>query len=129
MDELLQTVSEDVQHSTIFPFNKLTKKTPFPNERSNSIRVYNCTSSSLNPVMWRDHGLATLKYARKNPTKYMMLYPNFCFRTNRIIHTFYEWFYHFLPAMMFDVLLRLQGTKPFLLKIAKRYKAAADTGM
>lgn len=58
-----------------------------------------------------------------------MLYPNFSYRTNRAIHTFYEMFYHFLPAMLFDVLLRLKGTKPFLLKIAKRYKAAADTGI
>ncbi|KAJ6637081.1 putative fatty acyl-CoA reductase [Pseudolycoriella hygida] len=95
---------------------------------SNSIRVYNCTSGELNPVIWQDYGLATLKYARKNPTKYVMLYPNFTYRTNRVVHTFYELFYHFLPAFVFDVLLRLQGTKPFLLKIAKRYKAAADTG-
>lgn len=96
--------------------------------RSNSIRVYNCTSGELNPVIWQDYGQATLKYSRKNPTKYVMLYPNFSYRTNRVIHTFYEWFYHFLPAILFDVLLRLRGTKPFLFKIAKRYKAAADTG-
>lgn len=97
--------------------------------RSNSIRVFNCTSGELNPVIWRDYGLATLKYARKNPTKYVMLYPNFSYRTNRVIHTFFEVFYHFLPAFLFDVVLRLKGTKPFLLKIAKRYKAAADTGI
>lgn len=100
----------------------------FAFSRSNFIRVYNCTSGELNPVIWKDYGLATLKYARKNPTKYVMLYPNFSYRTNRVIHTFYELFYHFLPAIFFDVLLRFKGTKPFLLKIAKRYKAAADTG-
>lgn len=70
----------------------------------------------------------TLKYARENPTKYVMLYPNFSYRTNRTVHRFFELFFHFLPALLYDVYLKYAGMKPILYTIAKRYKAAADTG-
>lgn len=57
-----------------------------------------------------------------------MLYPNFKYRTNRFIHFFYEIFLHFLPAYLYDFVLRYNGIKPIMFKIAKRYKMAADTG-
>lgn len=57
-----------------------------------------------------------------------MLYPNFKYRTNRFVHFFYEIFLHFLPAYLYDFVLRYNGKKPIMFKIAKRYKAAADTG-
>lgn len=82
----------------------------------------------MNPVIWEDYGRMTLKYARKNPSKYVMLYPNFSYRTNRVVHRFYELFFHFLPALLYDIYLKYAGMKPILYNIAKRYKAAADTG-
>lgn len=50
------------------------------------------------------------------------------YRTNRFVHFFYEIFLHFLPAYLYDFVLRYQGIKPIMFKIAKRYKTAADTG-
>lgn len=90
--------------------------------------MYNCTSGQLNPVVWSDYGRMTLKYARQFPSKYVLLYPNFAYRTNRTVHRFYELFFHFLPAIGYDLLLRSKGLKPMLFAIAKRYKTAADTG-
>lgn len=58
-----------------------------------------------------------------------MLYPNFSYRTNRFIHRIYEIFLHFLPAILYDCLLKIKGKKGILFKIAKRYKTAADTGL
>lgn len=58
----------------------------------------------------------------------MMMYPGFRYRQNRFVHTIYEIFLHFLPAYLYDFVLRYQGLKPIMFKIAKRYKAAADTG-
>lgn len=57
-----------------------------------------------------------------------MLYPNFSYRTLRAVHFVYELFYHFLPALFYDIIMRLKGLKPICFNIAKRYKAAADTG-
>lgn len=92
------------------------------------IKVINCTSGEINPVIWHDYGRITEKWARILPSKYVMLYPNFSYRTNRVVHFFVEMLLHFLPAIIFDVLIRLQGGKPIMLKIAKRIKSAADTG-
>lgn len=57
-----------------------------------------------------------------------MMYPNFSYRTNRFVHFFYEIFLHFLPAYLYDFVLRYKGMKPIMFKIARRYKMAADTG-
>ncbi|XP_039450326.1 putative fatty acyl-CoA reductase CG5065 [Culex pipiens pallens] len=95
---------------------------------SNPIRVYNCTSGSVNPIKWYKYGEITQKYAVKNPTKYVMLYPGFQYRTNRVVHKIVELFLHFLPAYFFDLILRAQGSKPIMAKIAKRFQKAADTG-
>ncbi|XP_055608036.1 fatty acyl-CoA reductase 1-like [Uranotaenia lowii] len=95
---------------------------------SNPIRVYNCTSGSVNPIKWYRYGEITTECAIKNPTKYVMLYPWFQYRTNRLMHKIVEVFLHFLPAYVFDVLMRLQGSKPIMAKIAKRFQKAADTG-
>lgn len=96
--------------------------------RSNSIRVYNCTSGQINPIKWNEYGNITVKYAKKNPSKYVMLYPGFSYRTNRTMHRIIELIYHFAPAYVFDMILRVQGAKPIMAKIAKRFQMAADTG-
>lgn len=95
---------------------------------SSEIPVYNCTSGQNNPFKWQGLADGIMKYARKNPTKYMVMYPEFSYRTNLKIHFLYEIFLHFFPAIIFDLLLRVQGKKPFMLKLAKRFQLAADTG-
>lgn len=92
------------------------------------IKVLHCTSGDINPVIWHDYGRITEKWARVNPSKYVMMYPNFSYRTNRFVHFFVELLLHFLPALLFDVVIRLQGGKPIMFKIAKRLKSSADTG-
>jgi alcohol-forming fatty acyl-CoA reductase len=96
--------------------------------RTSSVPVYNCTSGQINPFKWDDLAAGIMKYARKNPTKYVMMYPEYSYRTNLKIHWLYEVFLHLIPAMIFDVLLRVQGKKPFMYKLAKRFQLAADTG-
>lgn len=95
---------------------------------TNAIRVYNCTSGQMNPVVWSDYGRITLKYARQFPSKYVLLYPNFSYRTNRTVHRIIELLFHFAPAIGYDLLLRWRGLRPMLFSIARRYKTAADTG-
>jgi alcohol-forming fatty acyl-CoA reductase len=96
--------------------------------RLNSIPVYNCTSGQMNPQTWGEMGTSLLKYSRKNPSKYVMMNPTVSYRTNRFMHWLYEIVLHFLPALAFDLMLRVQGKKPFMMKIAKRFKMAADVG-
>lgn len=57
----------------------------------------------------------------------MMMHPNFSFRTNRFVHFIIELFLHLLPAFLYDFVLRYNGEKPVMMKIAKRYKKVADS--
>ncbi|XP_053621898.1 putative fatty acyl-CoA reductase CG5065 [Plodia interpunctella] len=90
--------------------------------------VYNATSGSINPLQWGQFTRFCLKWARENPTKYVMWYPNFSFTESRLMNTFWEVSLHFLPAFLYDVILRAQGRKAIMMKIARRFKMAAATG-
>jgi alcohol-forming fatty acyl-CoA reductase len=94
----------------------------------NELVVYNCISGQVNPFTWHGLNAGIVKYARKYPSKYITLYPYFRYTTNRPIHILYEIFLHFLPAFITDLMLRMQGKKPIMMKISKRFKMAADTG-
>lgn len=43
--------------------------------------------------------------------RYVMWYPNFAFTESRVMNTFWEISCHFLPAFLYDLLLRAQGRK------------------
>ncbi|XP_073965281.1 putative fatty acyl-CoA reductase CG5065 [Choristoneura fumiferana] len=90
--------------------------------------VYNVTSGSISPLQWGAFSRLFVKYARENPTKYVMWYPNFSFTESRAVNTFWEVTCHFLPAFLYDLLLRAQGRKAIMMKLARRFKMAAATG-
>ncbi|XP_026322669.1 putative fatty acyl-CoA reductase CG5065 [Hyposmocoma kahamanoa] len=90
--------------------------------------VYNVTSGSINPLRWGEFSKLCIKWSRENPTKYVMWYPNFSFTQSRFMNTFWEVSCHFLPAFLYDILLRAQGRKAIMMKLARRFKMAAATG-
>lgn len=96
--------------------------------RETNIPVYNCVSGHKNPFSWGDMVDSYVKYARKYPSKYTMLYPNSGFRTSYFIQGFFRIFYHYLPAIMFDIVLRVQGKKAFMFKLARRFQKAIEAG-
>ncbi|XP_014476194.1 PREDICTED: putative fatty acyl-CoA reductase CG5065 isoform X2 [Dinoponera quadriceps] len=97
-------------------------------QRSNTIKVYNCTSSTMNPIRWREYGILLKKHAIQNPSKYVMWYPGFTFRTNKFLHVILAATLHVLPAFVLDLLIKVQGGKPIMMKIVKRFERAAQTG-
>uniref|UniRef100_T1I694 Fatty acyl-CoA reductase n=1 Tax=Rhodnius prolixus TaxID=13249 RepID=T1I694_RHOPR len=96
--------------------------------RRGSVPVYNCTSGTINPILWRELGKLTLKHSLATPSKYLQWYPGFTFTTSRFLHSFRDVLYHVVPAFIVDIILRLQGSKPIMLKLCKRFKMAAKTG-
>ncbi|XP_023287990.1 putative fatty acyl-CoA reductase CG5065 isoform X2 [Orussus abietinus] len=96
--------------------------------RTNTIKVYNCTSGPFNPIRWAEFGQLTQKHAIDSPSKYVMWYPGFTFRTNKFIHKLMVTLLHFLPAFVIDLGLQFQGGKPMMMKISKRFERAAKTG-
>ncbi|XP_026821812.1 putative fatty acyl-CoA reductase CG5065 [Rhopalosiphum maidis] len=96
--------------------------------RQNAVRVYNCTSGALNPLRWEELGNLCQYHSLTAPSKYLQWYPGFSFRTNRMVHRLCEILFHFVPAFVLDIVLRLTGSKPMMLKIYRRFKMAARTG-
>uniref|UniRef100_A0A182QRX8 Fatty acyl-CoA reductase n=1 Tax=Anopheles farauti TaxID=69004 RepID=A0A182QRX8_9DIPT len=92
------------------------------------VRVFNCTSGQVNGIKWHEYGRITQSCAVRNPTKHVLLYPGFRFRTNRLMHKLVELVLHFLPAYLFDTLVRARGGQPIMARLARRFQRAADTG-
>lgn len=80
--------------------------------RSNTMRVYNCTSGQINEITWKRFGDLTQRYSIEYPSKYVHLYPGFSYRTNRIMHWIYSTLFHILPACVIDVFLYCTKNKP-----------------
>ncbi|XP_047513970.1 putative fatty acyl-CoA reductase CG5065 [Pieris napi] len=97
-------------------------------KRAGKCPVYNVTSGSVAPLQWGNFTRLCVRWARENPTKYVMWYPNFSFTESRALNTFWELTCHFLPAFIYDLVLRAQGRKPIMMKLARRFKLAAATG-
>ncbi|XP_011166600.1 putative fatty acyl-CoA reductase CG5065 isoform X2 [Solenopsis invicta] len=97
-------------------------------QRTDTIKIYNCTSSTVHPITWGEFGYLVRKHAIEAPSKYVMWYPGFTFRTNKFIHTIISATLHFLPAFIVDLILRVQGCEPIMLKLTKRFERAAKTG-
>uniref|UniRef100_A0A8W7Q140 Fatty acyl-CoA reductase n=3 Tax=gambiae species complex TaxID=44542 RepID=A0A8W7Q140_ANOCL len=98
------------------------------NTTTTPVRVYNCTSGQVNGIKWHEYGRITQRCAVRNPTKHVLLYPGFQFRTNRLVHKLVELVLHFLPAYLFDALVRARGGQPIMTRLARRFQRAADTG-
>ncbi|KAK6633920.1 hypothetical protein RUM44_004527 [Polyplax serrata] len=96
--------------------------------RSITVPVYNCTSGTLNPISWYNYGRLTEKYCLQVPSKYVQWYPGFSFTTNRFRHSIIELFMHFLPALFIDLIMVLNGMKPIMFEIAKKFKKACKNG-
>lgn len=96
--------------------------------RSPSMRVYNCTSGTLNPVTWKEFAQFTHKHSYEWPSKYVQWYPSFAYTTNKTKHSFYAAVYHNIPSMFLDVALVCSGRKPMMFKLSKKMNQALEAG-
>nr|XP_008194927.2 PREDICTED: fatty acyl-CoA reductase 1 isoform X1 [Tribolium castaneum] len=95
---------------------------------SNTMRVYNCTSGTTNPISWKEFGRLTQKYWLEYPSKYVTWYPGFTYRTSRAMHVICAHLFHLLPSAFLDVFLYCTKQKPIMLKISRKFYSALDAG-
>ncbi|XP_017783692.1 PREDICTED: putative fatty acyl-CoA reductase CG5065 [Nicrophorus vespilloides] len=96
--------------------------------RSNVMRVYNCTSGNINSILWKDFGTLTTKFALEYPTKYLSWYPGFSYRTNRVMHWICAALFQTIPACIFDIILYCTKHKPIMYTISKKFERACKAG-
>jgi len=84
--------------------------------------IYNCNSGTLNPVIWRDHNVFTMKGAEIDPVKKptLLQWPSFTFYRNRNVFYFFDFFQHRIPAAIYDFFRKLRGKRPLMEKIWRR---------
>ncbi|XP_060831017.1 fatty acyl-CoA reductase 1-like isoform X3 [Bombus pascuorum] len=86
--------------------------------RDHEVKVYNCTSNAY-PFTWGQMKDAMVKCSIENPMKDTLWYPGCPMIANRYIHNVRSVIPHVLLAFVIDTFLRLQGSKPILMKLLK----------
>jgi len=80
--------------------------------------VYNCTSGATNPITWGEIEILGLQILLNNPYQDIFWYPGGSYKENWYINRFFQLLFHYGPAHLVDLLCRLTGKKPFLVKIS-----------
>ncbi|XP_031839104.1 fatty acyl-CoA reductase wat [Nomia melanderi] len=94
-------------------------------ERTNDIPVYNYVSQD-NPITYDQLKLLSEKYGLEFPTGKAIWYYSFRNTRHKIIHSFYIYFLHLLPALLIDSVTLCLGKQPRMLKIYKKIHKFMD---
>ncbi|CAD6207886.1 GSCOCG00003144001-RA-CDS [Cotesia congregata] len=90
-----------------------------------TITVYNCCTGQQNPITWKEFIDLSFKYSRIHPARDAVWYPGGSCQKYSYLNKIFITFQHILPAHFLDLIARLRGTKPIMLRVqAKLTKAA-----
>ncbi|KAG5679399.1 hypothetical protein PVAND_008967 [Polypedilum vanderplanki] len=84
------------------------------------IKVYNFSSSDENQVTWGDVKRITTSLGHKNPIKRHLWIITYNTTPYRLIARILNIFYHFIPALFFDLILIFRKKQPKLLKLYRK---------
>lgn len=96
--------------------------------RSSSVQVYNCTSGQSNPIKLKELLVLTNRYWNHSGPR-PRFFPKLRFNTNTDIHMLLVNIFHFAPAYFYDLVSRVQGSKPTMLRTAQKHELADETGI
>ncbi|XP_015681350.1 fatty acyl-CoA reductase 1-like [Protobothrops mucrosquamatus] len=88
--------------------------------RPKSPMIYNCTSGSLNPFSWGELEINVINIYEKNPLEKPFRIPNARMTSSYLLHQYWTFVCHTIPAFLGDLYLRLMGKKPWMMKLAGR---------
>ena len=81
--------------------------------------MYNCASGFHNPLTWGQIEKIGHDALVKYPMSYVMWYPSGSFKNNLYHHKLDTILYHYVPAYLLDVLIRLSGKRPVLVRYSR----------
>ncbi|XP_070611331.1 fatty acyl-CoA reductase 2 [Erythrolamprus reginae] len=88
--------------------------------RPKSPLIYNCTSGSLNPFSWGELQSKAASVFEKIPLEKPFRLPRASLTTSHLVHQYWTFVYHTIPAFFCDMYLRLLGKKPRMMKLFTR---------
>ncbi|OXU24628.1 hypothetical protein TSAR_006068 [Trichomalopsis sarcophagae] len=90
------------------------------NKNSNEIPVYNYVYSQENAITWDDLKDMSAKYGLDLPTTRAVWYYSFRNTKSKLVHLFFIYFLHLLPALIVDTATLCIGKTPRMLKVYKK---------
>jgi len=94
------------------------------NANTTPIPIYNFTSGADRPLRWMDYEEYGNIHVPKYPLEDMLWVPGGSFKDSVIADRVCRVLYHFIPALLFDVGLRLVGKKPYMWKLISKMTKA-----
>lgn len=86
---------------------------------TSGLSVYHCSSSTCKPFCWSMLENTVNGMLHKNPLKSAVWYPHLKFVPSLLMFRISAIFVHFFPALLLDMMLRLTGRKPILIRLHK----------
>ncbi|XP_051171885.1 fatty acyl-CoA reductase wat-like isoform X2 [Leptopilina boulardi] len=103
----------------------VSSKKSLDKESTNEIPIYNFVSKD-NPVTWDELKEMSEKYGIEVPSIRSVWYYSFRNNKYRLIHLFYVYFFHLLPALLVDAICICMGKQLRLMKIYKKIHRFMD---
>lgn len=120
----IDTVPVDYVCNTIIAVGWKTFATK---EQEKDVLIYNCTSSTDNPLTFDERRLECEKVIKKYPLETGIYRPITVCTTSETMFRVYSLFLHYLPAFIIDTALRLRGEKPRLVSTYQKLDKVIDT--
>jgi len=93
---------------------------------SQNVDVYNCTSSSLNPLRWGEFEAWGYDSVVSYPSKQMFWYPGGSMKGSNISNRICQFVFHSTPAYLVDAVARVTNQKPFMVKLSQKMHRATE---
>lgn len=95
--------------------------------KPSAILIYHCTTGSVNPFTWGEMESVVLNFFKKTPLEAAFRRPNVSMTNNSLLHDYWVFVSHMIPAYLTDLGYSLLGKKPRMVKIYNRLHRTMGT--
>ncbi|XP_075227399.1 putative fatty acyl-CoA reductase CG5065 isoform X2 [Lycorma delicatula] len=114
---IAEVIPVDYAINAIIGFSWLTTT---KKDRQTKIPVLNITESKSIPVSWNEIMELGKKACYENPFEMMLWYPDGNIHSSWIVHMLCVIFFHWLPAILIDMLMIIFRQKTFMVRVQRR---------
>uniref|UniRef100_A0A336MZZ9 Fatty acyl-CoA reductase n=1 Tax=Culicoides sonorensis TaxID=179676 RepID=A0A336MZZ9_CULSO len=90
------------------------------------LNIYNCCTGEQKPITWGRFVNLSIENMRKHPLEGVLWYPTGILRQNRFMNTVHATLVHYIPAYILDIIARVAGRKPIMVKVEDKLAKAVD---
>ena len=83
------------------------------------LNIYHCTTGGLHPFRWGEMENFVTLYSKNIPFEGAFRRPNLTLTSNSLVHDYWVFISHLIPAYMSDLCLALVGQKPRVVNVYK----------